>query len=88
MFFQPKETYLDDKMFIGIWIGPAIDVSTVMTYNILMPDGGYVCHSTFISWTSNKEANPVRMAERVSFMKKLNSCIGMRPNCLISPLTT
>ena len=25
---------------------------------------------------SNEEANPVRMAERVSFMKKLNSCIG------------
>ena len=54
MFFQPKETYLDDKMFIGIWIGPAIDVSTAMTYNILRPDGGYVCRSTLKYWTSNE----------------------------------
>ena len=31
MFLQPKETYSDDKMFIGRWLGPAIDVGTVMT---------------------------------------------------------
>ena len=53
MFFLPKETYLDDKIFIGRWIGPAIDVSISMTYNILRPDGGYVCRSTLRSWTSN-----------------------------------
>ena len=76
MFFQPKETYADDKMFIGRWLGPATDVGTAMTYNILWPDGGYVCRSTLISWTSNKKAKPVRMAERVSFMNHLNSCIG------------
>ena len=76
MFFQPKKTYLDDKMFIGRWLGPAIDVGTAMTYKILRPDGGYVCRPTLGSWTSNEEANPVRMAKRVSFMKHLNSCIG------------
>ena len=76
MFFQPKETYPDNKMFIGIWIGPAIDVGTAMTSKILRPDGGYVCRSTVRSWTSKEEANPVRMAERVSFMEQLNSCIG------------
>ena len=43
MFFQPKETYPDNKMFIGRWIGPAIDVGTGMTYKILRPYGGYVC---------------------------------------------
>ena len=76
MFFQPKETYPEDKMFIGIWLGPAIDVGTSMTYKILKPDGGYVCRSTLRSWTYNEEANPVRMAKRVSFMKQLNSYIG------------
>ena len=73
MFFQPKETYPDNKMFIGRWLGPAIDVGT---YKILSPDGGYVCRSTVRSWTSKEEAKPVRMAKRVSFMKHLNSCIG------------
>ena len=76
MLFQPKETYPDDKMFIGRWLGPEIDVGTDMTYNILRPDVGYVCRLTMRSWTSNEEANPVRMSERVYFMKKLNSCIG------------
>ena len=76
MFFQPKETYPDDKIFIGRWLGPAIDVGTDMAYKILRPDGGYVCRSTLRSWTSNEEANHFRMAERVSFIKQLNSCIG------------
>ena len=67
---------LDDKMFIGRWLGPAINVGTSMTHKILRPDGGYVCCSTLIFWTFNEEANPVRMAERVSFMKQLNSCIS------------
>ena len=68
MLFQPKETYPDDKMFIGRWIGPAIDVGTAMNYKILRPDGGYVCRSTLRYWTSNEEENPVIMDERVFFM--------------------
>ena len=79
MLFKPKETYQDNKMFIGRWLGPAIDVGTAMTYNILRSDGGYLCRSTLRSWTSNEEANPVRMDERVSFMKQLNICIGQTP---------
>ena len=62
-------------MFIGRWIGPAIDVGTAMTYKLLRPDGGYVCRSTLRSWTSNEEAKPVRMVKSVSFMNQLNSCI-------------
>ena len=76
MIFKQKENYPDDKMFIGRWLGPAIDVVTSMTYNILRPDGGYVCRSTLRSWTSNEEAKPVRMSERVSFMMHINSYIG------------
>ena len=63
-------------MFIGQWLGPVIDVGTAMTYNISRPDDGYVFRSTVRSWTSNEEANPFKMAERVSFTKQLNSCIG------------
>ena len=62
-------------MFIGRWIGPAIYFGTAITYNILIPDGSYVCRSTVRSWTSKEEANPARMAKRVSFMEQLNSCI-------------
>ena len=76
MLFQLKETYPDEKIFIGRWLGPAIDVGTSVTYKILRPDDGYVCRSTLRSWTSNEEANPVILAKRVSFMNQLNSCIG------------
>ena len=52
MLFQPKETYPEDKMFIGRWLIPAIDVGTAMTYKILSPDDGYVCRSIVRPWTS------------------------------------
>ena len=74
MNFNGSNVY--DKMSIGRWLGLAIDVGTAMTYKILRPYGGYVCRSTLRSWTSNEEANPVRMAKCVFFMKQLNSCIG------------
>ena len=73
-------------MFIGRWLGPAIDVSTDMTYNILKPDGDYVCRSTVRAWTPKEEANPVRMAERVYFMEQLNSCIGQTSKLSDFPL--
>ena len=63
-------------MFIGRWLGPAIDVGTAMTSKISRPDGDYVCRSTVGSWTYKEESNPVRMAESVYFMKQINSCIG------------
>ena len=75
MFFQPKEAYPEDKMFIGRWLGPATDVGTDITYKVLRPDGGYVCRSTVRYWTSKEEVNPVKMDKRLSFMKHLNSCI-------------
>ena len=46
MYYQPKEVYLDDKMAVGQYLGPAIDVGNDITYKILLPDGNYVCHST------------------------------------------
>ena len=55
MFFQPKETYPDNKMLIGRWLGPAIYGGTVMTYKTLRPDDGYVCRSTVRYWTSSLE---------------------------------
>ena len=36
MFFQMKETYPEDKMFVGRWLGPEIDVGTAMTYNMFL----------------------------------------------------
>ena len=67
MFFQPTAEYPDDKMCIGCWIRPAIDVVTVMTYNILCLNGGYMCRSTVCAWTPLEEAIVSLLVERVSF---------------------
>ena len=67
MFFQPMTEYPDDKMCIGCLIGPAIDVVTAMTYNILCLDGGYMYCSTVCAWTPLEEASVSLLAERVSF---------------------
>ena len=64
-----------------------MDVGTVMTYKILRPDGGYVCRSTVRAWSPKEEANPIRMAERVSFMEQLNSCIGSAAKMSDFPLS-
>ena len=59
MYYQPKEGYPNDKMAIGKYLGPAIDVGNTMTYKILLPDGNYVCRLTVRPWTTAKEANHV-----------------------------
>ena len=43
MYYQTKEGYPDDKMTIGRYLGPSIDVGNAMTYKILLQDGNYVC---------------------------------------------
>ena len=81
MFYQPMEQYPESKLHVGRWLGPATDVGTAMTYKILLPTGGFVCRSTVRAWTPLEEADPVRMAERTSFMTQLNSAIG--PACVL-----
>ena len=46
MHYQSKEGYPDDKIAMGRYIGPAIDVGNDMTYIILFLDGNYVCRLT------------------------------------------
>ena len=42
MFYEPVNGYPNDKVTIGRYIGPAIDVGTAMTMKILKANGG-VC---------------------------------------------
>ena len=45
MYHDPAK-FPDNKMILGRYLGPAIDVGSMLTAKILMPNGQYVCRST------------------------------------------
>ena len=68
VYYQPKEVYTDDKMEMGKYLGPAIDVVNAMTYKILLPYVNYVCRSTVCPCTPVEEENHVFLADREKYM--------------------
>ena len=36
----------DDKLILGRYLGPAMDIGSALTAKILQPNGQYVCRST------------------------------------------
>ena len=50
MYYQPKDGYPNDKMVMGRYLGPAIDVGNFTTYKIFLPDGNYICRLTVRPW--------------------------------------
>ena len=71
MYYQPKEGYPNDKMAMGRYLRPAIDVSNAMTYKILLPDVNHVCHSTIRPWAPVKESNPLFLVDCEKCMSQL-----------------
>ncbi len=43
MYYDPPRSYPDDKIQLGRYLGPAIDVSSSMTYKILRSNGEVIC---------------------------------------------
>lgn len=76
MYYQPIAKYPEDRMFLGRWLGPAIDVGSVMTYKILLPSGNFVSRSTVRPLTPMKEANPVVAAQKLEFTAALHGNLG------------
>ena len=82
MYYEPVNGYPNDKVTIGRYLGPAIDVGTAMTMKILKPNGGYVCRSTVRPWTKEEEANPIHIANRTDFMTTVHDNLG--PVCTVT----
>ena len=76
MYYQLKQEYPDDKMEMGRYLGPAIDVGNAMTYKIFLPYGNYVCRLTVRTWKSVEEANPVFLADREKYMSQVQEALG------------
>ena len=76
MYYQPKEEYPDDKMEMGRYLGPEIDVGNSMTYKILLPDANYVFCSTVRFCTPVKEANHVFLSDHKKYMSQVLEALG------------
>lgn len=79
MYYNPGETYPEDKIIIGCCRGPTADVGSAMTYTIIYPIGNYVCCSTVGPRMAVKNAPPTLIAKRKAFMTKTLSNTG--PGC-------
>jgi len=76
MYYESLLSYPDNKMFIGRYLGPAIDVGTTVAYKILKANGKYICRPTVCPRTNAEEASPALLAERETFMTQAKEALG------------
>ena len=55
MYFEPTESYLNDKWTIGRYLGPTVDVGSAMTQKILKSNGEFVSRNTVRARTEEEE---------------------------------
>jgi hypothetical protein len=73
MYHDPAK-FPDNKMILGRYLGPAIDVGSMLTCKILLPNGQYVCRSTLRHLNNDERNSEVHKAQRLQFdqaIKKL-----------------
>ena len=51
MYHDPAK-FPDNKAILGQYLGPAIDVGSMLTAQILLPNGQYVCRPTLFTLTT------------------------------------
>ena len=64
MYHDPAK-FLEDKAILGRYLGPAINVGSMLTPKILMPNRQYVCRSTLQHLNDNERNSDVHRAEWV-----------------------
>ena len=67
MFRDNVPTYPDDKMMLGRYLGPAIDIGSALTMKILKQNGQVVCRSTVRHLTDAERSDDVHLQLRRSF---------------------
>ena len=81
MFRDNTPTFPDDALTLGRYLGPALDVGSALTTNILKANGQFVARSTLRHLTDVEIADPVHFQLRTSFDQSITNCLG--PNCSI-----
>ena len=66
--YYANTTFPDDKALLGQYLGPAIDVGSMLTAKILKPNGQYVCRSTLQHLDDNKQNSQVHKILQQNFV--------------------
>ena len=76
MFRDNGVAFPEDKMVLGKYLGPSIDVGPAMTAKIMKANGEVVDRSTLRSLTPEEENDPVRTVEKASFLERVHARWG------------
>ena len=82
MYYDPAK-FPSDKAILGQYLGPAIDVGSMLTAKVLLPSGQYVCRMTLRHLNNNELGSEVHKAKRLEFDQAIDGKLGPKPHQLI-----
>jgi hypothetical protein len=90
MFYDTKPSYLDDRLLLGHYLGPAINTESALTAKILQQKGVFVCRLTLRHFTDEELHSTVPSIRRydASFTHQLTNILDRRLCHKISLQTT
>ena len=74
--YYDNATFPDDQVLLGCYLGPALDVGSMLTAKILKPNGQYVCRSTLRHLNNNKWSIRVHKALHTNFDQAIGGVLG------------
>jgi hypothetical protein len=77
MFCDNEPSFPDDKLILGLYLGPAIDTGLALTAKILKSNGVFVCRSTLRHLTDEELDSPVHKVMRRKFDESIEHHIGL-----------
>ena len=81
MYHDPAN-FPEDKPTLGRYLGPAIDVGSMLTAKILMPNGQFVCRSTLRHLNDDEQNSDVHKALRLQFDQAIDEKLGPKASPL------
>ena len=86
LYHNSEVKFPNDKLCLGRYLGPAMDVGPAMTAKILMPNGNTVYRSTYRGLTSEEFDDPVYIRRMKAFDTQVAEALG--PSTDIGDLVT
>ena len=81
MYHDPAK-FPEVKPTLGRYLGPAIDVGSMLTAKILMPNGQFVCRSTLRHLNDDERNSDVHKALRLRFDQAIDEKLGPKASRL------
>jgi ABC-type antimicrobial peptide transport system permease subunit len=74
--YYDNATLPDNRALLGRYLGPAIDVGSMLTAKILKPNGQYVCRLTLRHLDNNERNSEVHKSKQLEFDQAIDKKLG------------